>query len=102
MQSTIEKAIKSYSPKPIGEEKAYAVLLPLITIDNEWHVLYEVRSETISQPGEVSFPGGRIEAGESPQEAAVRETHEELNIPTEAITVLGEIDYLVQNHRTIG
>lgn len=101
MQPTIEKAIKSYSPKPIGEEKAYAVLLPLITIDNEWHVLYEVRSETISQPGEVSFPGGRIEAGESPQEAAVRETHEELNIPTEAITVLGEIDYLVQNHRTI-
>lgn len=101
MPSSIEKTIKAYAPKPLGEEKAYAVLLPLMRIDNQWHILYEVRSETISQPGDVAFPGGRIEAGETPKMAAIRETHEELNVPMEAITILGEIDYLVQGHRTI-
>ncbi|MGX7775869.1 NUDIX hydrolase [Streptococcus pluranimalium] len=101
MLSSIEKTLKSYHPKPIGQDRAYAVLLPLMRIDDEWHVLYEVRSEKISQPGEVAFPGGRIEEGECPEAAAIRETQEELNLPKKAITILGEIDYLVQHHRTI-
>lgn len=101
MLSSIEKTLKSYQPRPLGQDRAYSVLLPLMRIDDEWHVLYEVRSEHISQPGEVSFPGGRIEESECPEAAAIRETHEELNIPKNAINILGEIDYLVQNHRTI-
>ena len=39
-----------------------------------------MRSEHISQPGEISFPGGRVEDGETFQEAAIRETCEELNL----------------------
>ena len=38
-----------------------------------WQVLFEVRAAGISQPGEVCFPGGRIEPGETPEEAALRE-----------------------------
>lgn len=41
--------------------------------------------------GEISLPGGAIEASESPQEAAVRETTEELGIEYEEIRVLKEI-----------
>lgn len=60
---------------------------------DQWQVLYQVRSESISQPGEVSFPGGGVEEGETPQQAAVREAVEELNIQSEQIDILGEIDF---------
>ncbi|MGT2930384.1 NUDIX hydrolase [Streptococcus dentasini] len=94
---------RHYQPKPIGEERRYAVLLPLVwnKASQDWQILYQVRSKHISQPGEVSFPGGRVEKNETFYQAALRETVEELNVTTDNIEILGEIDYLVHHHRTI-
>ncbi|MDO5439664.1 MAG: CoA pyrophosphatase [Erysipelotrichaceae bacterium] len=64
------------------------VLLPLIEANGSWSVLFEVRSPAISQGGEVCFPGGKIENSESAEEAAVRETCEELLISPEQIGML--------------
>lgn len=97
----IKKIIEQYHPTPLGQQKKYAVLIPLVEVDNEWHILYEVRSEHIPQPGEVSFPGGRVENNESFQEAAIRETSEELQIDKDKIVVIGEIDYIVNPQTTI-
>ena len=59
----------------------YAVFAPLIEIKNNTHLLFEIRSNKLkNQPGEISFPGGKIENDESWREAALRETIEELNI----------------------
>lgn len=69
-------------PLFIGEETAFkaAVLVPLVQVDGEWHVLFEVRSLTMrKQPGDISFPGGKLDGGETAQEAALRETYEELD-----------------------
>lgn len=57
-----------------------AVLVPIVKADGELHLLYEVRSAELKwQPCDISFPGGKIEAGDmSPQAAAVREAMEEL------------------------
>lgn len=101
MLDDFKQMIAQYQPKPIGEKKRYAVLLPLIWENNEWQVLYQVRSHEISQPGDVAFPGGRLEEGETYQEAAIRETMEELALPKEAITIWGEIDYFVFQDRSI-
>ena len=60
-----------------------------------------MRSEHISQPGEISFPGGRVEDDETFQEADIRETCEELNLVPDQIDIWGEIDYLIQQGRTI-
>ena len=49
-----------------------AVLVPLVEKDGVWHLLYEVRSSTIRQGGEVCFPGGHREAGESIVDCALR------------------------------
>ena len=58
-------------------------------------LLYEVRAHTLRrQPGEVCFPGGRIEGAESPEECALRETEEELSIPRSAVRVLGRLDFI--------
>jgi len=93
----IRNLLKDCEIKPIDVKQFYAVLLPLINIDGEAHILYEVRAMHLkSQPGEVCFPGGRIEADETPKEAAVRETCEELNLQPEDIDIHGPLDYLVK------
>lgn len=100
MQSMRDK-LGAYQPQPLGVKRAYAVLLPLVWADEEWQVLYQVRSELVSQPGEVSFPGGSLEAGEDFAQAAVREAVEELQIEADQIELLGEIDYLVLGNSVI-
>lgn len=44
--------------------------------------------------GEISFPGGRLEPGETPVEAALRESHEEVGLDPASVTVVGELDHL--------
>ncbi|HMA60291.1 MAG TPA: NUDIX domain-containing protein, partial [Halanaerobiales bacterium] len=74
----IKKRIKNSQIKPLGVKAKYAVLVPMLRLEDKLHLIYEIRSEEIgTQPGEVSFPGGRIEEGETAREAAVRETEEE-------------------------
>ena len=74
----------------IGEETAFrsAVLIPLVQVDGEWHILFEVRSFTMrKQPGDISFPGGRIDSTDpTPLAAALRETHEELGVDPKTVT----------------
>ena len=69
----------------------YAILVPLVETDSGDALLLEVRSQFVRQPGEVCFPGGRAEAGETAAEAAVRETCEELGIEPGAIELLSEL-----------
>jgi peroxisomal coenzyme A diphosphatase NUDT7 len=91
--------IRKHSPTILGskEYSKYAVLLPLVEVDDEIHVLFEVRSlQMRRQPGEICFPGGRIDkADQSELAAAVRETTEELGISTDQITDVYPLDYLV-------
>ena len=48
-----------------------------------------------AQPrGEISFPGGRVDPGETPIEAALREAHEEVGLDPALSTVVGELDHL--------
>lgn len=96
LMKQLTELLRHYQPKPLGVTKQYAVFIPLI-LDREgaWHILYQVRSETISQPGEIAFPGGRLEEGETPRKGVLRETMEELNLPEQSLKILGEIDYFV-------
>ena len=88
-------------PQPLflGEETAFrsAVLIPLVEKDGEWHVLFEVRALTMrKQPGDISFPGGKIdETDASPLAAALRETHEELGIDPQSIQLMGHLSPFV-------
>jgi len=89
----IRNKIKNIEPKPIDEDFRFSVLVPMIEINGQLNLIYEVRSKTIRQPGEISFPGGKIEEYESPVDAAMRETWEELGIQKENIEILAELDY---------
>ena len=83
-------------------EQTAAVLIPLVEVDRAWHVIFEVRAHTMRrQPGEISFPGGRLDPGETPVEAAVRETSEELLLAMEEIEVIGRLQPLATPHRQL-
>lgn len=73
-----------------------AVLIPLVTIDDEYHFLFEKRATNIRQGGEICFPGGEIEESDkNSTEAAIRETNEEIGISSKKISVLGRLDTLI-------
>ena len=68
----VKNIARNHIPAPVGAWQYYSVLLPLVEKDGGLHVLYELRSPALKvQPGEVSFPGGRIERGESPDQTAL-------------------------------
>ncbi len=91
----VKDTLAHYTANDTGVRRHAAVLLPLIEIKGEWHVLFEKRSSALTtQPGEVCFPGGRVEPGETYLQGAIRETCEELNIQPKAIEVIGQIDSL--------
>ncbi|WP_203333407.1 NUDIX hydrolase [Planococcus beigongshangi] len=75
----------------------FAILLPLIEKDGEIHILFEVRSHQLrNQPGDICFPGGRIDKGDHSEErAAIRETTEELGIAEHQISDIFPLDYIV-------
>ncbi|CAM3569874.1 NUDIX hydrolase [Nocardioides zeicaulis] len=47
-----------------------------------------------SHPGQVSFPGGSIDVGETPREAALREALEEVGLQSSEVEVFGELPEL--------
>lgn len=81
-------------PGLLGARNSFAVLCPLVEQADGLHLLFEVRAAGIRQAGEVCFPGGKMEAGESPEACALRETEEELSIPRSEITLLGTPDFI--------
>ena len=60
----------------------------LILRNADGHLLMTHRSEFVHFGGTWSFPGGAIEEGETPVDAAVREVGEELGIPSVAVDVV--------------
>lgn len=82
-------------PKLLGfeQEREASVAVPLLVTEEGPGILFEVRSSDLqTQPGEICFPGGGIEGKESPAEAALRETKEELLISGDKIHLLTQID----------
>ena len=91
----LEALLKDRTPGLMDSKRAYAVLVPLVEQNGELCLLYEVRARTLRrQPGEVCFPGGLMEKGESPEDCALRETWEELAIPPERVRLLGRLDFI--------
>ena len=74
-----------------------AVLLALIERPGGFTLLFTERSPDLrDHPGQVSFPGGRIETGDDgPEAAAIREAGEEVGMEPRLITVAGRLEELL-------
>ena len=91
----IRKKLDGRGSGLIEIRKHSCVLIPFVEREGRLCLLFELRSAGISQPGEVCFPGGRMEEGETPLQTAVREIGEELSVPPERILYTHEYDTLI-------
>jgi 8-oxo-dGTP pyrophosphatase MutT (NUDIX family) len=85
------------------EARKAAVLLPLFESAGELFLIFIRRSEDLrAHSGEIAFPGGRAEAGDSsPLMTALRESQEEIGLETDRVEVLGVLPpvfTLASNH----
>jgi 8-oxo-dGTP pyrophosphatase MutT (NUDIX family) len=82
---------------PAGPATPAAVLVGLVARADGWQVLLTRRTERLRQhAGQVSFPGGRVEAGDAgPLAAALREAEEEIGVGPSLVAPLGYLDPLV-------
>lgn len=99
----IERSLVSARPDPETQlppihAQPSAVLVPLFSASGRPSVLLTRRSESLtSHKGQIAFPGGRLEPGESSLQAALRETREEIGLDASRAAVIGELSA----HRTI-
>lgn len=100
----IEEKFKNYKPYINGYKnmKRASVLIPLVKKDNSYFILFQLRSKTMKhQPGEICFPGGKIEDNELPLEACLRETYEEIGIKEDDINIISPLDIYVSHANLI-
>jgi len=92
----IKQIINNKKPTILDAIYRSSVIIPIIKVDENYHILFQVRSLSLNrQPGEICFPGGKIEKDEDAFNCAIRETSEELNICKDKIEIIGELDRLV-------
>lgn len=71
---------------------AAAVLVPVVDRPTGLGLLLTRRTAHLrDHAGQISFPGGRAEAGESPEETALREAEEEVGLDRARVTLLGRL-----------
>lgn len=104
-EQDLKEILAHHMPAFIGMEQCHqaAVCIPLLkNEEGGYDVLFEVRAATIAhQPGDVCLPGGMVEEGETPREAALRELQEELLLKEEQICYLGDMDKLYTGSRLL-
>jgi len=72
-----------------------AVLVPLFEEEGQAWVVLTRRSQHLrAHKGEVAFPGGRQDDGESLMDAALREAEEEIALDTKVVEIVGELNHL--------
>lgn len=82
-------------PREAEELAVSGVLVPILAAPGGPLVLLTRRSEELSaHPGQISYPGGRREPGETPRDTALRETLEETGLDPDQVDLLGHLtDY---------
>jgi 8-oxo-dGTP pyrophosphatase MutT (NUDIX family) len=83
--------------KPDTLLRCAAVLVPLTLFQDEWHMLFTRRTDRVeSHKGQVSFPGGACDEGETtPEQTALREANEEIGVRPADVRVLGRLSQLI-------
>ena len=89
------EAPELFSDQRLADETEFrsAAVLVAFTERAEPGILLLHRPSTMrSHPGQIAFPGGGIDPGETPVEAALREAHEELGIDPAKVRIIGTSD----------
>jgi 8-oxo-dGTP pyrophosphatase MutT (NUDIX family) len=82
---------RHFGPPPADARQA-VVLVCLYPHGGQWYLPLTIRPATmVVHAGQISLPGGRVEPGETGQQAALREFEEELGVPSSAVELIGRL-----------
>ena len=96
--ASAEPPLEGDLPELRAKAEVEAAVLIAITDRPEPGVILTVRREHLrTHAGQIAFPGGRIDLGEDAVAAALREAHEEVLLPPDAVEVVGAIE----SYRTV-
>ncbi|MDN3649275.1 CoA pyrophosphatase [Reinekea marina] len=89
----VKKQMAGHKPTLLETEKKHAAVLLPVSLSGEPSVILTIRAAHLkSHPGDVSFPGGMVESFDgSIEAAALRETHEEINLKPDDFQVHGRL-----------
>lgn len=94
-ESSSHLRTEEFSQQWVAGARRSAVLVALFDSDDGPCVILTKRANHLrNHRGEISFPGGRVEEGESVREAALREAEEEIALPPGRVRLTGELDAL--------
>ena len=103
MLDSIKQKLEQINLTDPTKYKKAGVLILLIKDkdDEEYQILFTKRSEQLkTHSGEVSFPGGKWEEGDSNlYQTALRESNEEINLDIKNVTKLGPLNFLLSRHK---
>jgi 8-oxo-dGTP pyrophosphatase MutT (NUDIX family) len=99
-QAQADEQDSSYPSNPYPSEllpdapRPAAVLMPLLQIDQNWHVLFTRRTASLAEhSGQVAFPGGRSDPEDGdPETTALREAYEEIGVKPQDVRILGRLN----------
>ena len=95
-------ALAAYRPRRIARAdlERSAVLIPVIHDPAGERIVFTARHHLLRfQPGEISFPGGKAEPGETGLACALREAEEEISLLPERAEIAGELDQVMVSGR---
>ncbi len=101
MLQTLLQQLSHYSPpENCHATQRASVLIPIFEKEARLYFLLTRRSIHLrSHSGQVSFPGGKQdESDQDALEAALREAHEEIGLPSESVKIIGKIDQILSRN----
>ncbi len=86
------RSLSDWDEAPWRSFRSAAVLVPILLTPRGAEVLFTVRSHDLkSHAGQISFPGGSVEEGESLEQAAIREAYEEVGLTVPEHALVGRL-----------
>jgi 8-oxo-dGTP pyrophosphatase MutT (NUDIX family) len=95
MINKLREFLSHHQKKTITDEKRKpsAVLVPIYNEEGQCHILFIHRTDNVKEhKGQISFPGGARQDGESLLDTALRESQEEVALSPNEVEILGELD----------
>jgi 8-oxo-dGTP pyrophosphatase MutT (NUDIX family) len=86
-------ALSGEMPQGLPPPRAAAVLAPIVAHEGGFTMLLTERATGLrAHSGQIAFPGGKIDPGETPLETALREAEEEIGLERGFVEPLGWLD----------